>query len=104
MMAVRWKRGCSRIIAASSKPSRSGMQTSIRISATSFFSRHSNASRAEEALKQLLADLGEHDLVAQQLRLLIVDQQDVHLVRAAFAGWVLTDAATCAAPRATARR
>ena len=80
MMAVRWKRGCSRIIAASSKPSRSGMHTSMRINAMSFFSRHSNASRAEHALSSVLADLGEHDLMAQQLRLLIVDQQDIHLV------------------------
>ena len=31
MIAVCWKRGCSRIMAASSKPSSSGMQTSIRI-------------------------------------------------------------------------
>src|SRR6202030_3560479 len=52
MIAVLWNRGCSRIMVASSKPSRSGMHTSIRISATSFFSRHSNASRAELALSK----------------------------------------------------
>ena len=30
--------------------------------------------------QQRLADFGEHDLMAQELRLLIVDQKDVHLV------------------------
>ena len=49
MIAVRWNRGCSRIIAASSKPSRSGMQTSISTTAISFFSRCCRASFAEFA-------------------------------------------------------
>src|SRR6267378_1876889 len=52
MMAVVWKRGCSRIMAASSNPSRSGMHTSIRINATSFLSSTSNAWRADEALRR----------------------------------------------------
>ena len=52
MIPVRWKRGCSRIRAASLNPSRSGMHTSMRMSATSFLSKHSNASRAELALRR----------------------------------------------------
>ncbi len=50
MIAVFSKRGCSRIIAASSNPSRSGMQTSISRTAMSFLSRCSSASLAEFAL------------------------------------------------------
>src|SRR5882762_5098435 len=52
MMAVVWKRGCSRIMAASSNPSRSGMHTSIRINATSFLRSTSNAWRADMALRR----------------------------------------------------
>src|SRR5882757_10630476 len=37
---------------ASSNPSRSGMHTSMRISAISFFSRHSNAWLAEDAFRR----------------------------------------------------
>ncbi len=59
------------------------MHTSMRISATSFFSKHSKASRAELGLEQILAHLGEHDLVAQQLRLAVVDQQNIDLVGSA---------------------
>ena len=55
-------------------------------------------------LQQVLADLREHGLMAQQFGLLVVDQQNVHLVRNAFMGMVLTDAATCAARTAIARR
>ncbi len=53
MMAVFWNRGCSRIMAASSKPSVSGMHTSISTTATSVRSRCSSASRAEVALIRL---------------------------------------------------
>ena len=60
------------------------MQTSMRMSAISFLSRYSNASRAEEALNRFSPISGQHDLVAQQLRLLVVDQQNVHLVRIDF--------------------
>src|SRR3954452_17837244 len=50
IIAVFWKRGCSRIIAASSKPSSSGMQTSTRITAISVLSSTSRASRPDEAI------------------------------------------------------
>ena len=50
IIAVFWKRGCSRIMAASSKPSSSGMQTSTRMTATSFLSRYSSASRPDVAM------------------------------------------------------
>ena len=79
IIAVFWKRGCSRIIAASSKPSSSGMQTSTRMTATSFFSRCSSASRPGRGLDQIFAKLLQDDLIAQQLGRLIVDQQDVDL-------------------------
>ena len=80
MIAVFWKRGCSRIIAASSKPSSSGMQTSISTTATSFLSRNCSASRAEARLDQIFAELAQDHLVSEQLRRLVVDQQDVDLV------------------------
>ena len=91
MIAVLWKRGCSRIIAASSKPSSSGMQTSIRTTATSFLSRCSSASRAEVALIRFSPSSAQDHLVAEQLRRLIVDQQDVDLV-----GWLMTSARSLA--------
>ena len=50
MIAVVSKRGWPRTIAASSKPSTSGMRTSISMTAMGFFSRCSNASVAEPAL------------------------------------------------------
>ena len=49
MIAVFWKRGCLRIIAASSKPSTSGMQTSISTTATSVFRSCCRASSPELA-------------------------------------------------------
>ena len=51
---------------------------------------------------EILADLRQNGLVAQQLRLVVVDQQDIHLVRCSH-GPSSNDAATCAAPRAIAR-
>ena len=105
MIAVFWKRGCSRIMAASSKPSSSGMQTSIRTTATSFLSRNSSASRAEVALIEVLAELAQDHLVGEQLGRLIVDQQDVDLVVSHHRSLhgQLSDAATCATRRAAAR-
>ena len=50
IIAVFSKRGCSRIIAASWKPSSSGMQTSIRTTAMSFLSSCSSASLRDVAL------------------------------------------------------
>ncbi len=57
-------------------------------------------------LEQVFADLRQDGLVAQQLGLLIVDQQNVHLVRMRLScgHGALSDAATCAARRAIARR
>src|ERR1700684_35433 len=52
MMAVVRKRGCSRIIPASSKPLRSGMHTSISTRAISCLSRYSNAWRADDAFRR----------------------------------------------------
>src|ERR1700733_6513108 len=51
MIAVVRKRGCSRIIPASSKPFRSGMHTSISTRAISCLSRYSNAWRADDAFR-----------------------------------------------------
>ena len=80
MIAVFWKRGCSRIMAASSKPSRSGMHTSIRTTAISVFSRCSSASLPDDALIRFSPSSRRIDLVGQQLGRLVVDQQDVDLV------------------------
>ena len=57
------------------------MQTSIRITATSVFRSCSSASRAGASLDQVFAQIAQDDLVAQQLRRLVVDQQDVDLLR-----------------------
>ena len=83
MIAVFSKRGCSRTIAASSNPSSSGMQTSTSSTATSVLSSCSSASRADEALIRFSPELAEDHLVAQQLRRLVVDQQDVDPVAVA---------------------
>ena len=53
------------------------MQTSTSTTAISFFSRHSSASVAEFALIRFSPRLAQDRLVGQQLRWLIVDQQDV---------------------------
>ena len=82
MIAVCWKRGCSRIIAASSKPSSSGMQTSISTTATSVFSRVLQRLPCGRRLDQVLAELRQDRLVGEQLRRLIVDEQDVDFVLA----------------------
>ena len=57
-------------------------------------------------LDQVLAELAQDDLVAQQLGRLIIDQQDVDLVVRAVDGRAtssFSDAATSAAPTAAAR-
>jgi hypothetical protein len=54
-------------------------------------------------LEEILVELGENDLVAQQLRRLIVDQQDVDLLGLCHDVRHLSDAATSAAPTTTAR-
>ena len=79
IIAVFWKRGCSRIMAASSKPSSSGMQTSTRMTATSFLSRYSSASRPEATDDEIFAEFLQDHLIGQQLGRLIVDQKDVYL-------------------------
>ena len=53
-------------------------------------------------LDQVLAQLCEHDFIAQELRGLIVHEQDVDLVAGAH-GSRSTGAATCAAPKAAVR-
>src|SRR6201999_4573500 len=53
-------------------------------------------------LEHGLADLGEHHLVTQQFRLLVVDQQDIDLVCLRHDSRRLTGAATCAGPTAAA--
>ena len=80
MIAVRWKRGCSRIMAASSKPSSSGMQTSISMTASFVLEQEFQRLAGGARLDQVLAELAQDHLVGQQLRRLIVDQQDVDLV------------------------
>ena len=80
MIAVCSKRGCSRIIAASSKPSSSGMQTSTRTTATSFLQQLLERLARRVGPDQVLAELPQDHLVAQQLRRLVVDQQNVDLV------------------------
>ena len=81
MIAVGWKRGCWRIIAASSKPSRSGMQTSTRTTAIVVLAAAARAPRcAELALISFSPSSPRIDLVAEELRRLVVDQQDVDLI------------------------
>ena len=58
------------------------MHTSMRISADFVLQQALERLARRRRLEQVLADLGEHDLVAQQLRLLVVDQQDIDLVGA----------------------
>ena len=83
MIAVFWKRGCWRIIAASSKPSSSGMHTSTSTTAISFFEQALAAPRvAELALIRFSPSSLEDRLVGQQLGRLVVDQQDVDPVDA----------------------
>ena len=79
IIAVFWKRGCSRIMAASSKPSSSGMQTSTRITATSFLRRYSSASRPEVATTRFSSEFLEDNLIGEQLCRLIVYQKDIYL-------------------------
>ena len=56
------------------------MHTSISTTAASFLSRNSSASRAELALMRVLAETAQNLLVGEQLRGLIVDQENVDLV------------------------
>ena len=103
MIAVFSKRGCSRSMRASSNPSSSGMQTSMSTTATSFFSRNVQRLSRGVGLDEVLAQLGQDDLVAQQLGRLIVDQQDVdRILRHHIQALSLSGAATCAARRAAA--
>ena len=80
MMAVFWKRGCWRIMSASSKPSISGMLTSVSTTAMSFFSRCSSASVAGSGLDEVFAEVAEDHFIAEQLRRLIVDHENVYLL------------------------
>jgi len=94
MMAVPLKLRDARDHGGQLKPSSSGMHTSIRISPISFLSRHSNASRAEDAFEQILADLRQHHFRAQELRLW---SSTSRMFTRSKASCALTGAATCAA-------
>ncbi len=56
MTAVRSQRGCSRSRAANSKPSRCGMQTSVRMTATSVSQLAERVTRRRD-LDQVLAEI-----------------------------------------------
>ena len=53
------------------------MQTSTSTTAISLWSRHSSASLAELACQQVLAELAQNGLVREELRRLVVDQQNI---------------------------
>ncbi len=74
-------------MAASWKPSISGITTSISTTATSVLSSTPSASCGEFALIRLAPSSPRITLVAQELGGLVVDQQDVDLVQLRHAGW-----------------
>ena len=92
IIAVFRNRGCWRIISASSKPSISGMLTSISTTAMSIFNSCSSASLAGSGLDQILAQFAEDGFIAQQLGGLIVHHQNVHF-------FVLHSVAVCLSAR-----
>jgi hypothetical protein len=53
-------------------------------------------------LEQIFAHFGQHHLMAQQLRLLVVDQQNVHLIGGEHDCRSVNDAATSAAQTSAA--
>ena len=97
-------------MSASSKPSISGMLTSIRTTAISFFRRCSSASWPEVALIRFSSRSPQNRFIAQQLCRLVVHHQDVDLAHPRASGrfdlssaYDPIGAATCAGPTAAVR-
>ena len=90
-------------MAASSKPSSSGMQTSTQddrdLVLEQVFQRLAAGRRDDEVFAELLQD----DLIGEQLGRLIVDQKDVDLFVVHHRVAPISDAATCGWRAATAR-
>ena len=79
MIAVRRKRGCSRIIVASSNPSRSGMHTSRSTSGEVGLEQVFERLTGRVGHDQVGIEPVQNRRIAQEFRRLVVDDQDVRV-------------------------
>ena len=113
MIAVFWKRGCWRIMSAISKPSISGMLTSIRTTRDVGLQQLIQRLPPRRRLDKVLPKVRQDRLVGEEFGRLVIHHQDVDLLRyRSFTCTILSsnsypcsfsDVTTSAKPRATAR-
>lgn len=94
IIAVFWKRGCSRIIAASSKPSSFGHADVDQDHRDLGLEQHLQSLATGRGDHEVLAEILQDHLIGEQLGRLVVDEEDVDLF-VVHTGIQLSGAATC---------